>query len=220
LTLLKILDDLASQADELEDVYMVNAFSGLYAPYWRSDARGLIIGLTDRTTKKEICKAALDAVAFMTREVLDCTLADAGHSAQLTVLKVDGGMSSSRYLLQRVSDLVRRKVVRPECVETTALGAAFAAGLSTGFWASPEDIHNRIGKRVTEFTPLISEEYADSHIRGWKRAVQRSLGWVVKPNPISDPKRTAFRLPRHLRSLLTGVLIGSVVTGIVLSRKR
>ncbi len=157
------------------DCYFVPAFSGLYAPYWRSDARGVIVGLTRFINRGHIARAALESAAYQTREVTDAMQVDSG--VDLVTLKVDGGMVVNELLMQFQSDILGVEVVRPEVIETTALGAAYAAGLAVGFWEGEDDIRKNWaeGKR---WEPQMPDEERQALFDRWKEAVQRTLGWV------------------------------------------
>ncbi len=169
------IDALASTVDGNDGVYLVPAFSGLFAPYWRSDARGVIVGLTQHSSKGHIARAALEATAWQTRDVLDAMRADAG--AAVTELRVDGGMVQSDLLMQIQADVLGIPVVRPAVTETTALGAAYAAGLAVGFWSSLEELreHWVEGKR---WLPKRDADWRDAEHATWKRAVERTFNWV------------------------------------------
>jgi glycerol kinase len=169
------VETLAASVDDNGGAYFVPAFSGLFAPYWRPDARGALVGLTRYVDKGHIARAALEATAFQTREVLDAMDADSG--VPLTELKVDGGMVVNDTLMQFQADLLGVDVVRPEVSETTALGAAYAAGLAVGYWESTDEIRRnwREGRR---WSPQMDEAERDRLYRQWKKAVQRTLDWV------------------------------------------
>ena len=169
------IEALAAGAPDNGDVYFVPAFSGLYAPHWRSDARGIIAGLTGFADRRHIARAALEATAFQTREVLDAMISDSG--APLRELRVDGGMVVNDLLMQFQSDILRAPVIRPRVIETTALGAAYAAGLAVGFWSSTDDIEGNwaAGKR---WTPAMEESQSERLYAAWNKAVRRSFDWV------------------------------------------
>jgi glycerol kinase len=155
--------------------YFVPAFSGLFAPYWRSDARGAIVGLTRFVNKGHLARAVLEATAFQTREVVDAMNADSG--VPLTSLKVDGGMVVNELLMQFQSDILGVPVIRPVVAETTALGAAYAAGLAVGFWKSEDDIRQNWAKDK-QWEPGMDEDRRASEYANWKRAVTKTLDWV------------------------------------------
>ncbi|RTL87011.1 MAG: glycerol kinase [Hyphomicrobiales bacterium] len=170
------IEALARTVPDNGDVYFVPAFSGLYAPRWRGDARGIIAGLTRFSNKGHIARAALEAAAYQTREVVAAMAADSGVAPG--ALKVDGGMAANDLLMQFQADILGAPVVRPRQLETTALGAAYAAGLAVGFFKSVDDIaaHWRTERR---FEPAMGEEARARLIGSWEKAVERSLGWAV-----------------------------------------
>jgi glycerol kinase len=169
------VETLAASVADSGGVYFVPAFSGLFAPYWRSDARGTIVGMTRFTTAAHIARAALEATAFQTRDVTDAMASDCG--APLTSLKVDGGMSVNEPLMQFQADLLGVPVVRPKIPETTALGAAYAAGLAIGFWKDQSELRANWSED-RRWTPAMSAEDRDARYTLWKKAVDRSLGWI------------------------------------------
>ena len=174
------VEELARQVDDSGGVFFVPAFSGLYAPYWRADARGTIVGLTRFSNRAHIARAALDAVAFQTRDVLDAVNADVTRGdtgLPLTELRVDGGMVSNDALMQFQADMLGVPVVRPEVAETTALGAAYAAGLAVGVWSSLDELRSnwREGQR---WEPRIEPTDRDRLLRLWRKAVTKSMGWI------------------------------------------
>lgn len=169
------IETLARTVDDNGGVYFVPAFSGLFAPHWRADARGAVVGLTRFAGRGHIARAALEATAFQTREVLDAVRADAG--VELHELKVDGGMTGNELLMQFQADMLGVPVVRPVVAETTALGAAYAAGLAVGFW---EDLHvlRDNWQEAQRWEPQIGQDERDRLLREWKKAVTKSMGWV------------------------------------------
>jgi glycerol kinase len=169
------VEDLARTVEDNGDVYFVPAFSGLFAPHWRSDARGAIVGLTRYATKGHIARAALEATAFQTREVLDAMNADSG--VDLTELKVDGGMVANDLLMQFQADILGVPVIRPKVAETTALGAAYAGGLAVGVWNSLDDLRSHWGED-RRWEPSMSPEDRAATYSRWKKAVERTLDWV------------------------------------------
>lgn len=169
------VEDYAKRVDDNGGVYFVPAFSGLFAPYWRSDARGAIVGLTRYVNKGHIARAALEATAYQTREVLDAMNADSG--VELTALKVDGGMVYNDTLMQFQADVLGVPVIRPVVAETTALGAAYAAGLAVGFWESEQDIRDNWAMDKT-WEPDPDSPAATENYRMWKKAVTRTFDWV------------------------------------------
>jgi glycerol kinase len=169
------VETLAAQVEDNGGAYVVPAFSGLFAPYWRADARGVIVGLTRYVNKNHIARAVLEATAFQTREVIDAMNADSG--VPLTTLKVDGGMVGNEILMQFQADLLDVPVVRPKVAETTALGAAYAAGLAVGFWESEDDIRANWAMDKT-WEPHMSAEDRDALMAQWKKAVTRTFDWA------------------------------------------
>ena len=169
------IEDYANRVPDSGGIYIVPAFSGLFAPYWQSDARGVIVGLTRFINKNHICRAALEATAYQTREVLDAMEHDSG--VKLTALKVDGGMVYNDMLMQFQADILGVPVVRPKVAETTALGAAYAAGLAVGFWNSSDDLRRNWQVDQT-WQPAMYEEERSLLYRGWLKAVQRAMHWL------------------------------------------
>jgi glycerol kinase len=169
------VERLAATVDDAGGVYLVPAFVGLGAPHWDPYARGLIIGLTRDTRIGHIARATVDAMAYQTRDVLEVMQRDAGLT--LSVLKVDGGASMNAALLQFQADLLGVPVQRPIVAETTALGAAYLAGLAVGYWSGPDDVR-RNWALDREFTPAMDEHGRNRLYRGWQRAVGRALDWV------------------------------------------
>lgn len=171
----KHIEDYARQVPDSGGVYFVPAFSGLFAPYWRMDARGVIVGLTRYTNKNHIARAALEATAYQTREVLDAMEKDSG--VKLTALKVDGGMVYNELLMQFQADILGVPVIRPVVSETTSLGAAYAAGLAVNFWSNLDDLRqNWAVDKVWE--PQMDAETRERLYKGWLKAVERTFGWV------------------------------------------
>jgi len=169
------IEPLARSVEDSGGIYFVPAFSGLFAPYWRSDARGVIVGLTRYITKAHIARAALEATAYQTREVLDAMNKDSGVA--LTALKVDGGMVYNELLMQFQSDILGVPVIRPIVAETTALGAAYAAGLAVGFWKGFDELRANWGKDK-EWQPKMDAGTREKLYKGWLKAVERTFGWV------------------------------------------
>jgi glycerol kinase len=169
------IETLAATVEDNGGVYFVPAFSGLFAPYWRSDARGALVGLTRFVNKGHIARAALEATAFQTREVLDAVNADSG--VDLTELKVDGGMIANNLLMQFQADILGVPVVRPVVAETTALGAAYAAGLATGFWKDLDDLRSN-WQEDSRWTPDMDDAERERQLRLWKKAVTKTFDWV------------------------------------------
>jgi glycerol kinase len=169
------IEELARSVDDNGGVYFVPAFSGLFAPYWKNDARGVIAGLTRYVNKGHIARAVLEATAWQTREVLDAMNADSGVA--LTALKVDGGMVYNELLMQFQSDVLNVPVIRPKVAETTALGAAYAAGLAVGFWNAVEDLRAN-WQKDKEWHPKMDAATRDQDYKLWKKAVTRTFDWV------------------------------------------
>ncbi|WP_010532995.1 glycerol kinase GlpK [Brachybacterium squillarum] len=169
------IEDLAKQVENNGGCYVVPAFSGLFAPYWKSDARGAIVGLTRYITKNHIARATLESTAFQSAEVLDAMNADSG--VELTELKVDGGMVKNETLMQFQADILGVPVVRPKVIETTALGAAYAAGIAVGFWSGEQDVIDNWAEDK-RWEPNMDEETRERSMRLWKKAVERTFDWV------------------------------------------
>ncbi|HZC17027.1 MAG TPA: glycerol kinase GlpK [Caulobacteraceae bacterium] len=169
------IEALARTVDDNGGCYFVPAFSGLFAPYWRSDARGAIVGLTGYITKGHIARAVLEATAWQTREVVDAMVADS--KVALTTLKVDGGMTANSLLMQFQADVLNAPVVRPVVAETTCLGAAYAAGLAVGYWPDTASLRKN-WRKSAEWKPAMSATTRAAGLRKWKKAVQRTMDWV------------------------------------------
>jgi glycerol kinase len=166
------IETLAATVEDNGGVYFVPAFSGLFAPYWRSDARGALVGLTRFVNKGHIARAALEATAFQTREVLDAVNADSGVDRE-----VDGGMIANNLLMQFQADILGVPVVRPVVAETTALGAAYAAGLAVGFWKDLDDLRSN-WQEDSRWTPDMEDDERERQLRLWKKAVTKTFDWV------------------------------------------
>jgi len=169
------IEALAASVADNGGCYFVPAFAGLFAPHWRSDARGVICGLTGYVGKGHIARAVLEAVAWQTREVIDAMAADGG--APLKLLKVDGGMTPNALLMQFQADVLDVPVVRPAITETTCLGAAYAAGLAVGFWPDQATLRAH-WRKDAEWTPAMDPGKREAEYRQWKKAVERALNWV------------------------------------------
>ncbi|RPJ86955.1 MAG: glycerol kinase, partial [Acidobacteria bacterium] len=169
------IETLALSVEDNGGVYFVPAFSGLFAPYWRPDARGTIVGLSRYATKAHIARATLEAISFQSRDVLHAMEKDSG--IKLSVLKVDGGATANDTLMQIQADILGVPVVRPRLAETTSLGAAYAAGLAVGFWKDAESLRAN-WKADRQWEPRWSEDHRDSHYRQWQKAVEKSMGWM------------------------------------------
>jgi glycerol kinase len=173
------IETLASSVEDNGGAYFVPAFSGLFAPYWRSDARGVITGLTRYVTKAHIARAVLEATAWQTREIVDAMEKDS--RVELTALKVDGGMTSNNLLMQCISDVLDAPVVRPMVAETTCLGAAYAAGLAVGFWPDTDALRAN-WRRAAEWTPRMEADVREREYKNWLKAVERTMGWLEEEN--------------------------------------
>ncbi len=169
------LDELAASVKDSGGVYIVPAFSGLFAPYWRSDARGVIAGLTGFATRAHLCKAILNSTAFQAYDIFQTMEKDS--SISMKELKVDGGLTNSHPLMQFQADLLGIPVIRPKVVETTALGAAYAAGLSVGIYKSIDELKDH-WKEKKRWTPSMSKEDRESRVKKWNKAVSKTLNWV------------------------------------------
>ena len=166
--------DYANRVEDTNGVYLVPAFTGMGAPYWDPYAQGTIVGLTRGCSKEHFIRAALESIAYQTNDILKAMQEDTG--IELRCLKVDGGASQNDFLMQFQSDISNCKVHRPQVVETTALGAAYLAGLATGFWASKEEIKNN-WKLNYEFVPRINKSRREKSLEGWAKAVRFALMW-------------------------------------------
>ena len=169
------VEELAKTVEDNGGIYFVPAFSGLFAPYWKGNARGVIAGLTRYVNKGHLARAALEATAWQSKEVVDAMNADSG--VELTSLKVDGGMVYNELLMQFQADVLDVPVIRPTVAETTSLGAAYAAGLATGFWSEVEDLRANWGKDK-EWQPQMDAAERDKEYGLWKKAVTRTFDWV------------------------------------------
>jgi glycerol kinase len=169
------VEELASTVDDNGGLYIVPAFSGLYAPYWKSDARGVFAGLTRYVNAGHIARATLEATAYQSAEIVEAMATDSGVT--LDSLKVDGGMVANETLMQFQADILGVPVIRPEVAETTALGAAYAAGLATGFWDNQEDLRENWAEDK-RWEPQMDEEDRKRNIHMWKKAVTRTFDWV------------------------------------------
>jgi len=168
-------ETLARQVSDNGGVYFVPAFSGLFAPYWRSDARGAIVGLSRFNTNAHLARATLEAICYQSRDVAEAMEQDSG--VHLDLLKVDGGVTANGLCMQLQADILGVPVSRPVVAETTALGAAYAAGLATGFWSTTEELRANWNES-TRWAPQWTDQQRENGYRGWKKAVQRTLDWV------------------------------------------
>jgi len=169
------VEALARTVPDTAGVYFVPAFSGLFAPYWRSDARGVLVGLTRAATKAHIARATLEAIAYQTRDVINVMADETGKT--LTVLRVDGGITQNELCMQMQSDILQMEISRPVVSETTALGAAYAAGLAVGIWKSTDELRNQ-WQEARRWSPENGSELATSGYSNWQRAIERTLNWV------------------------------------------
>jgi glycerol kinase len=169
------IEALASSVKDNGGIYFVPAFSGLFAPYWRADARGAIVGMTRFVNKGHFARAALEATAFQTREVIDAMQADSG--VNLSALKVDGGMVVNQLLMQFQADILNVPVVCPKVAETTALGAAYAAGLAVGFWETLDELRTN-WQIERQWVPQMDSTTRTSLYSSWKKAVTRTFNWI------------------------------------------
>jgi glycerol kinase len=169
------IERLAAQVPDNGGVYFVPAFSGLFAPYWRSDARGAIVGLSRFNTNAHLARATLEAICYQSKDVVDAMFADSG--VRLDTLKVDGGVTANALCMQIQADILGVEVVKPVVAETTALGAAYAAGLAVGFWRTTDELRaNWLEDR--RWSPQWSDEQRTRGYAGWRKAVSRTLDWV------------------------------------------
>jgi glycerol kinase len=168
-------ETLAAQVEDNGGVYFVPAFSGLFAPYWRSDARGVIVGLSRYNTNAHLARATLEAICYQSRDVAEAMVRDSG--VPMEVLKVDGGITANRLCMQLQADILGVPVSKPVVAETTALGAAYAAGLAVGFWADEESLRQN-WHEAERWEPHVDEETRQAGYAGWKKAVERTFDWV------------------------------------------
>ena len=168
-------DRFAESVPDSNGIYLVPAFTGLGAPYWDMYARACVVGMTRGTNKKHLCRAVLEAITFQMTDLLEAMRADS--NIEISELRVDGGASISNIMMQIQADMIQTKVNRPKCVETTALGAAYLAGLAVGFWTTKEEIET-IREVAKVFEPQMEKEQRDKLYDGWKRAVERAKDWA------------------------------------------
>jgi glycerol kinase len=169
------IETLARQVPDTGGLYFVPAFSGLFAPYWRSDARGAIVGMSRFNTNAHLARATLEAICYQSRDVSDAMEQDSG--VHLEVLKVDGGVTANDLCMQLQADVLGVPVSRPVVAETTALGAAYAAGLATGFWSNTDELKANWNESK-RWSPEWNDEQRAGGYAGWKKAVERTLNWV------------------------------------------
>ena len=168
-------EEYASAVEDTQGVYVVPAFTGLGAPYWNPYARGIVTGLTRGTSKEHFIRAVLESLAYQAEEVIEAMEKDSG--IELRALRVDGGASANNFLMQFQADMINAPVKRPQCVETTAMGAAYLAGLAVGYWKDKEDVVNN-QKIDRIFTPEMEEEERKAKRKGWNKAVKYAYGWA------------------------------------------
>jgi glycerol kinase len=168
-------EGLASSVADTAGVYFVPAFSGLFAPYWRSDARGVIVGLTRAATKAHLARAALEAICYQTRDVMDAMVADSG--VPMKEMRVDGGITANSFCMQLQADVMGIDITRPLIGETTALGAAYAAGLAVGYWSSTDEVRKQ-WQQSRRWNSTSTVEQRAVGYAGWKKAVERTLKWI------------------------------------------
>ncbi len=166
---------LASSVTDTAGIYFVPAFSGLFAPYWRSDARGVIVGLTRAATKAHLARAALEAICYQTRDVMDAMVADSG--VPMTEMRVDGGITANSLCMQMQADIMGIDITRPLITETTALGAAYAAGLAVGFWKDTDELKKQ-WQQSRRWNPTSTAAERQEGYSGWKKAIERTLNWA------------------------------------------
>jgi glycerol kinase len=172
------IETLARTVDDNGGCYIVPAFSGLFAPHWRSEARGVIVGLTSYITKGHLARAVLEATGWQTREVVDAMNADSG--LDLMTLKVDGGMTADNLLMQFIADVLDVPVVRPMAAETVSLGAAYAAGLATSYWSDLDALRQN-WHRAAQWLPAMNPAVREQEYKNWQRAVEHTFNWI-KPH--------------------------------------
>ncbi len=177
------IETLARSVEDSGGCYFVPAFSGLYAPHWRSDARGVITGLTGYITKGHLARAVLEATAWQSREVLDAMISDAG--VELSALRVDGGMTANNLLMQFLADVLDLSVVRPIVAENVSLGAAYAAGLAVGFWSDRDELSSN-WHIAAQWLPNMDPEHRERGYRKWRKAVERATGWMDEDDEAED----------------------------------
>jgi len=197
-------ENYAKLVETNDGMYFVPAFAGLFAPYWRSDARGVIVGMTASHTKNHFCRAALEAIAYQAKELFDAMFKDS--KIPLSSLKVDGGGTANSLLMQFQADMLNAPVVLPECPETTAMGAAFAAGLAVGVWTNLEEIREMWSVHKT-WKSSMSNTDRKKYFGGWKKAVTRSFGWIG-----DDESGTSVASTKEVETSLKSILTVSIVS--------
>jgi glycerol kinase len=222
-------ETLARTTPDNQGLYLVPAFSGLFAPHWRSDARACIVGMSTSHNKGNICRAALEATAYQAKEVFDAIVADSGVS--LKSLKVDGGATNNQFLMQFQADIINVPVIQPVVMETTCMGAAFAAGLAVGVWKNLEDISS-LWAAAKIYEPQMEEVHRAKYWREWNKAVTKSLNWVEEEeeddedefvDALSEPTSLRDRIcstPNGSRTTTLIVIVAALCLGFVLGRTR
>ena len=207
-------ESLAMETDANEGLYLVPAFAGLFAPHWRSDARACIVGMTASHHRGHICRAALEAACYQAREVFEAIVEDSPFD--LESLSVDGGATENRLMMQFQADILNKVVTRPEVGETTALGAAFAAGLTVGMWRDLEELEALRSIRE-KYQPRMDEFHREKNWHGWQKAVSRAMGWVESDEIIIEKftkkgylERTAPWLLLSCAAVGVGYLLGQI----------
>jgi glycerol kinase len=169
------IEELSNTVQDNGDVYFVPAFSGLFAPYWRSDARGVIVGLSRYANRGHLARATLESICYQTRDVLEAMKKDSG--IDLEIIRVDGGATVNSTLMQLQADVLGVPVVRPQVAETTSLGAAYCAGISSGVWRNLDEVSQN-WKMDLQWDPGWSKAEREEGYAGWKKALQRTLDWI------------------------------------------
>lgn len=214
----------ARTTEHNDGVYFVPAFSGLFAPHWRSDARACIVGMTASCHKGHLCRAALEAAAYQTRELFEAINKDSHVSLQS--LRVDGGGTANNLLMQFQADILNVNVVKPAVLETTSRGAAFAAGLAVGVWQDLEEVHS-LWAIAQVFEPSIAPEEREVYWKGWQKAVKKSIGWI-EPSEVDDeddgmvksrgimasPSKTGFGKTSMAIATVCAFAIGVLIGGV------
>ena len=184
--ILIFLDEIIKKVEDTEGVYFVPAFSGLFAPYWRSDAKGTLVGMNLKTDRSHIVRAAMESICFQNEKLFRCIQDDLSlNHNPCKVLNVDGGVTNSDVCMQFQSDILNMSIKRPAMTECTALGAALAAGLGAGVWSSQDDLRSNLAAKseATRFNPAMSEVSRQHRIKWWNRAIEKSLDWDYHSEP-------------------------------------
>ena len=222
---LRIIDEapdsetVAASTTSNDGLYFVPAFAGLFAPHWRADARGCIVGMTATHHKGHVCRAALEAAAYQTRDIFEAIYNDSG--VRLKQLKVDGGASANKLLMQFQADMISADVVRPVVMETTSMGAAFAAGLAVGVWKSTDEIR-AMWAEDKRFKPSMDEKQREKYWKGWKKAISKSKGWIGNDSDDSKnslPKSHASP-PMGMLPLAVTAVAAAFAVGVLVGKKQ